>query len=241
MENKPQPLIDPQLKALQLQRAAQHFNAHNFLFQHMEEELSLRLQNIKRKFDHVLNISFWPIHLAGNVEIPPRSPFEPLDEKPYDLIISCLSLHWVEHLPQYLKYLQEHLTAGGLFMGTFFAGDTLIELRNSYLKADIEIYGGAYPRILPLAHTDDGPKLAAYAGFHEPVIDTTQIIVEYSSLTQLLHDLRMMGEGNALIQRKKTSDSSQFYKTLENHYRKTYEKDQKIPATFEFLTLTGWK
>jgi len=241
MENKALPLIDIKLKAQQLKRASQNFEAHSFLFRHAEEELSFRLQNIKKKFESVLNISFWPISLEGIGQIPPHSPFEPLSQEKYDLIVSCLSLHWVDQLPQYLRHLREHLKENGLFIGSFFAGDTLIELRNSYLKADSETYGGAYPRVLPMARHEDGPQLMGYAGFHEPVIDFNQVNADYSSLKQLLTDLRMMGESNALHARKKTPELPNFYKNLEKHYRLDYELNQKLPTTFEFLTLTGWK
>lgn len=241
MENKALPLIDIKLKAQQLKRASQNFEAHSFLFRHIEEELSFRLKNIKKKFESILNISFWPIALEGIGEISPHSPFENLPDQKHDLIVSNLSLHWVEHLPQYLRLLREHLKDDGLFMGTFLAGDTLIELRNSYLKADSETYGGAYPRVLPMARHEDGPQLMSYAGFQEPVIDFNQVNVDYSSLKQLLTDLRMMGESNALYERKMTPELPNFYKNVEKHYRVDYEWNQKLPTTFEFLTLTGWK
>ncbi|MEB3701968.1 Methyltransferase domain-containing protein [Candidatus Bealeia paramacronuclearis] len=240
MENAP-PLIDLHIKELQLARARPHFEKHNFLFKHVEEELTARLSNIKKNFPRVLNLSFWPVTL-NRVEIETHSPLKPFTTtKPYDLIVSCLCLHWVEQLPQYLKAIRSWLSDEGLFMGTFFAGDTLIELRESFLKTELELYGGASPHVLPFVRLEDGPKLMAYAGFHEPVIDCDSIQVEYTSLQTLFRDLRFTGENNALFQRSKTFQSPTCFKKLENYYNSMYKNDKYSVATFEFLTLTGWK
>lgn len=47
----------------------------------------------------------------------------------HDVIVSCLSLHWVNDLPGALVQIREALKADGVFLGALFGGDTLFELR----------------------------------------------------------------------------------------------------------------
>lgn len=49
-----------------------------------------------------------------------------------DLVISCLSLHWVNDLPGCFSQIIKSLKNDGVFMAAVFGGDTLYELRYSY-------------------------------------------------------------------------------------------------------------
>lgn len=46
-----------------------------------------------------------------------------------DLVISCLSLHWVNDLPGCFKSINNCLKQDGVFMAAIFGGETLYELR----------------------------------------------------------------------------------------------------------------
>lgn len=52
-----------------------------------------------------------------------------LDKDSLDLVISCLSLHWVNDLPGCFSKIMESLKNDGVFMAAIFGGDTLYELR----------------------------------------------------------------------------------------------------------------
>lgn len=52
-----------------------------------------------------------------------------LDENSLDLVISCLSLHWVNDLPGCFNKIIASLKNDGVFMAAIFGGETLYELR----------------------------------------------------------------------------------------------------------------
>ncbi|PVH17551.1 uncharacterized protein CXQ87_000440 [Candidozyma duobushaemuli] len=67
---------------------------------------------------------------------------EVLQPESFDAVISNLSLHWINDLPQILKNINTVLNPDGMFMGTLFGGDTLYELRTSLQLAELERRGG---------------------------------------------------------------------------------------------------
>jgi SAM-dependent methyltransferase len=61
--------------------------------------------------------------VVGDEELLPLAP------RSVDLIVSNLSLHWVNDLPGCLIQIRHSLKDDGLFLASMFGGDTLIELR----------------------------------------------------------------------------------------------------------------
>lgn len=47
----------------------------------------------------------------------------------FDIVISCLSLHWVNDLPGCFRSINNSLKNDGVFLAAVFGGDTLYELR----------------------------------------------------------------------------------------------------------------
>jgi len=47
----------------------------------------------------------------------------------FDMVISCLSLHWVNDLPGCFRRINNSLKKDGVFLAAVFGGDTLYELR----------------------------------------------------------------------------------------------------------------
>src|SRR5262249_85560 len=80
------------------------------------------------------------------------------------------------------------------------------------------------------------------AGFALPVVDNDRIQVTYPNPLALLHDLRCMGETNALYNRAQAPLSRTIIKHVFDIYQKRYgTSDGRIFATFDVVTLTGWK
>lgn len=70
--------------------------------------------------------------LPDNIEIEKRLIDEEnflLDENSIDIVVSCLSLHWVNDLPGCFEKIIRVLKNDGVFMAAVFGGDTLYELR----------------------------------------------------------------------------------------------------------------
>src|SRR5690606_11557645 len=80
-------------------------------------------------------------------------------------------------------------------------GETLVELRQCLMEAELAESGGASPRVAPMVGLRDAAGLLQRAGFALPVADAETITLTYPDVFALMRDLRGMGEGNALQRR----------------------------------------
>ena len=69
----------------------------------------------------------------------------PFDENSVDLVMSSLSLHWVNRLPDTFHQVYRCLKSDGVFIGCLFGGETLYELRGALQLAEIEREGVRFP------------------------------------------------------------------------------------------------
>lgn len=92
--------------------------------------------------------------------------FLPFQENTFDLVVSSLSLHWVNDLPRALEQIHYVLKPDGVFVGAMFGGDTLYELRCSLQLAETEREGGFSPHISPFTAVNDLGHLLGRAGFN---------------------------------------------------------------------------
>lgn len=165
-------------------------------------------------------------------------PFAPAS---FDLVMSCLSLHWVNDLPGALAQIRRALKPDGLFLAVMLGGDTLTELRRSLGEAEIALEGGMSPRVAPFAEVADLGRLLQRAGFALPVADGDEIVVRYADPLRLLDDLRGMGASNPLAERRKIPLRRATLMAAMERYRALFAgTDGRCPATFQLVTLTGW-
>lgn len=167
-----------------------------------------------------------------------RLPFAP---ESLDLVVSTLALHWTNDLPGVLSQIRRALKPDGLFLGAILGGGTLNELRWALTQAEIEVTGGAGPRVSPFAGAYDGASLLQRAGFALPVTDTDIATVRYEHPMRLLADLRAMGETNVLVDRARRPLSRRVLaRACELYAERFSDPDGRVRATFEIVTLTGW-
>lgn len=250
-------------------RAAHHFEDADFLFMEGAERLYDRMMDIKRTFDIGLDLGCHGGEMAQVMagsdriqqlfqsDLSPemakraaavRSGTISADEEalPFglgtlDIVTSNLSLHWVNDLPGALSQIRMALKPDGLFLGSIFGADTLQELRTVLSESEINLEGGLSPRISPFADVRDLGALLQRAGFALPVVDSDVITVKYQNPIKLLHDLRAMGETNAVLERRKTPLRRETLMHALNSYVEQYaDEDGRIPATFHMLTMTAW-
>lgn len=165
----------------------------------------------------------------------------PLAEASLDLAASLLALHGVNDLPGALIQIRRALRPDGLFMGCLPAGQSLTELRQSLLAAEVELTGGASPRVSPFADLRDLGSLLQRAGFALPVVDSETVIVRYGTIFGLLDDLRAMGWGNSLSDRsRKPLRRAVLLRAAEIYAERFADADGRLRATFEIVWLSGW-
>ena len=108
-------------------------------------------------------------------------------------------------------------------------------------EAEIALTGGLSPRVAPMAEIRDLGGLLQRAGFALPVADSMPLNVTYRDLFALLHDLRSMGESNALAARLRTPTKKALFQEVSRIYQLNFTADtDRIRATFDVVTLTGW-
>ncbi len=208
-----------------------------FLHEWVADEVQERLQEVNRPFTDVAIVTGWPqvwARIFPDATIVPDEDKLALDLQSYDLVIHALSLHWASDLVGQLVQCKRALRPDGLFLGALFGGQTLQELRVALAHAEVAVTGGLSPRVAPMAEIRDLGGLLQRAGFALPVADSATVPVAYADPLRLMHDLRAMGESNALASRIKTFTRREVLIKAQELY------PEDGIATFEVVTLTGW-
>lgn len=253
--------FEPRLVRARKRRAARGFRESAFLFERAAIDLAERLEAIPRSFGRTLVLGggglfeeevtkrpdlaarIGPIIrgdvAGGAVELDPEAL--PFADASFDLIVSPLTLHWVNDLPGALIQLRRALKPDGLLLASLFGGDTLNELRLSLLEAESDLTGGASMRVAPFATLQDLAGLLQRAGFALPAADRDVLTVRYGEPIRLLADLRAMGETAPLAERPPRTLSNRILARAFALYAGRHaDTDGRVLATFEILTATGW-
>ncbi|HJN23979.1 MAG TPA: methyltransferase domain-containing protein [Rhodospirillales bacterium] len=247
-------------------RAAAGIKKHGYLFAEVGERLADRLDDVKRRFPLALDLGCHGGELSrlvterGGIEtlvqcdISPRmarragghclaadEEFLPFSPACLDLVLSSLSLHWVNNLPGALAQIRRALKPDGLFLATMLGGATCKELRTALAEAEIAEEGGLSPRVSPFADAVDLGALLQRAGFALPVVDQDTITVSYGDPWKLMADLRGMGESNAVIERRRGFTRRATLMAGARRYRELFgDAEGRVPATFQVIYLTAW-
>jgi SAM-dependent methyltransferase len=263
----PMRIFDRRLHALRRTRSARGYSQYSFLKEAAAEDISLRLSAINRRFERVLDLGAHggvlsrvlrsDVALADRIghvissDLSPAFAEPPLSvvadeevlpfaDESFDLVLSALSLHWVNDLPGALIQIRRVLRPDGLFIGVVLGGRTLAELRQSLLAAEEETRGGAANRVSPFMDVIDGAGLLQRTGFAMPVADNDARTVRYANPLRLLEDLRGMGETSALLSRGPPLTRTILMRAMEIYSERFSDPDRRIRATFEFVTMSGW-
>jgi SAM-dependent methyltransferase len=249
--------FDRRLRRLRRDRAAARFAEADYLHRLIADELIERLDFVKRDFRRALDLGCAGGYLtrrlrergldvtscdagcafarqAGGVQCDEdRLPFA---DGAFDLVVSAGALDTVNDLPGALLLIRRALRPDGLFLGAFAGAGSLPRLRRAMLAAD-EVEGGAAARIHPQIDVRAAGDLLTRAGFALPVVDAQPVDVRFSSLMDLVRDLRAMGATNLLAARSR--------RPLGRHALAAAIADfdgggDKTTERFEILHLLGW-
>jgi SAM-dependent methyltransferase len=165
----------------------------------------------------------------------------PFADGSLDLVVSALSLQFVNDLPGTLIQIRRALKPDGLLLAALIGGESLSELREAFAAAESEIEGGISPRVAPFADLRELGGLMQRAGFALPVVDSDRLIVRYQSAFALMHDLRRMGATNVLSERRRSSlKRATLTRMAEIYAARFADADGRLRATFEIVWLSGW-
>jgi SAM-dependent methyltransferase len=249
-------IFDRQLLRARLQRL-QNQDIPDFLQLRTAEDLTDRLLIIKRPFERSLDLSLLMTDYSAAVCASGRSkPLTanlisgnviadeeklPFREGSFDLIVSGLSLQWINDLPGALQQIRHLLAPDGFFIACLIGGLSLIELRTVFAQAEEEITGGVSPRVSPFVEIKDLGHLLQRAGFALPVTDVDSFSIRYNSLVDLMLDLKKMSAGNILSRRsRKPIRRDVILRASEIYAERFSDQDGRIRASFEIMWLAGW-
>lgn len=159
----------------------------------------------------------------------------------YQLIVSILDLQALDDVPGYLAQLARRLAPDGLVMAVALGGDSLRELRDAFLTADLEVNGGAYARVAPFIAVREAGGLLQRAGLALPVADIETLTVRYPDTLALMRELKALGAANPLSDRARRPATRRLVLAAEAAYRRNHaDIDGKLRATLDLLWLSGW-
>ena len=215
-----------------------------FLQEHAALEIEERLNEVKKRFTSVAVVTPFPQVWAArmpNARLVRDEDTLSLDPSAYDLVIHALCLHWANDPVGQIVQCRRALRPDGLFLGVMFGGQTLAELRASLAEAEAKVTGGLSPRVLPMGEIRDLGALLQRAGLALPVADSTVLTVSHRDSFALMHDLRAMGETNALaLRNRRPAPRTMFSEAARLHADHFATPDGRVRSSFEMIFLTGW-
>ncbi len=215
-----------------------------FLIEDMVEDVLDRLGFLRHVPARSLVIGDWSgalgTALPGQVtQAEPADGFveeAPCPAGPFDFIASLGTLDTVNDLPGALIHLRRALAPGGLMIASFTGAGSLPSLRTAMLAADEE---RPAPRLHPMVDVRAGGQLLQRAGFADPVVDSRHLAARYSSLTQLLTDLRAQGLSNVLQRRGPPLGKAALARAHAAFLAQA--AGDRVTEQFEILSLSGWQ
>jgi len=236
------------------QQRARALGPETFLIDRVADELGERLSAVLRPFERAADIGTPTDALrrmlavsgkvativgAGSVAIDEEAL--PFAEGSLDLVVSALSLQFINDLPGTLIQIRRALKPDGLLLAALIGGDSLHELRESFAEAESEIEGGVSPRVAPFADVRELGALLQRAGFALPVVDSDRLTVRYPTVFGLMRDLRRMGATNILSERRRGPlRRATLHRMTEIYAKRFADADGRLRATFEIVFLSGW-
>ncbi|MBZ8117890.1 methyltransferase domain-containing protein [Roseovarius sp. LXJ103] len=238
----PAPLTDRGALARHRDRAA----AKPALFLHEAgvEEVQDRLAMVNKSFTAPVIVTGWPDPWAQafpEAQIIADDETLALEPASYDLIIHALALHWANDPVGQLIQMRRALRPDGLMLTVLLGGTTLNELRSVLAQAETEVTGGLSPRVAPMGELRDMGGLLQRAGFALPVADSVALRASYADLPALMHDLRAMGETNAMTARPRHMTRRAIFTRAAKLYAAYFaDSEARLIATYDMIVLTGW-
>lgn len=255
-------LFDRKLLRKNQERYKDSFSTYNFLYREIAQIIADEITSLSVDFNNMIEISAKDNFLTNSIIESPKvkqnllsslnkSDFSdivfdeediPLKKESFDLVASNLNLQHINEVPKFLVQAQEILRKDGLFIMSFFGENNLLELKKAVFEAENKVFGGFSPRFIPVIDIKNAANLLQKAGFSDCVSILHTINVDYSKFTNILKDLKYMGQGNILKLRSRKFATSKFLdEILKNYSKIATNEDSTLNVKYEVVIAMGWK
>lgn len=153
-------------------------------------------------------------------------------EESFDLIISCATLAFSQDPLNVLHKHHDLLKPDGVFLTSFFGGNTLQEISAFLLNTELTLTQGASQRIMPMIRLESALALLQGAGFQSPLADHEELLFSFKTLQAFRDFLKTLGAQAPLYEHPLMS------KAL---YQAITQNIDLSKVTFDLITLIGWK
>ncbi|OYW14405.1 MAG: hypothetical protein B7X02_00120 [Rhodospirillales bacterium 12-54-5] len=267
MTNSPPILFDRVRLRKRRARTAAQFTTHDFLLREAAASLADSMAHFNYAFPTIVELGSHTGQLADmlrkrqgtehyiqcdlalemlqqskGMRIVADEEWLPFLDNSVDAVVSVGTLHWVNDLPGTLAQIYRMLKPDGLFLAILPGTETLRELRQVFAETDAARYDGISPRISPFLDIRDAGALLQRAGFALPVADSDLLTISYENLFALMHDLRGAAQQNMLQKPLQHFTPRRWFMDAANRYAEIFsDSENRISATVELITMTGWK
>lgn len=156
----------------------------------------------------------------------------PFADGSVDVIFSNLMLQWCN--PDWaFAEARRVLKPEGFFTFSTFGPDTLKELRASWAAVD------DYQHVHQFMDMHDVGDALVRAGLMEPVLDVEHVRLTYSSVLDLMRDLKTIGAHNVTAGRARGLTGKSRLQQMQSAYE-VFRTEGRLPATYEIVYGAAW-
>jgi NADH dehydrogenase [ubiquinone] 1 alpha subcomplex assembly factor 5 len=164
----------------------------------------------------------------------------PFRDASFDLIVSVLNLHYINDLPGTLIQINRALKKGGIFFANFIGEDSLKEMRQAFVSAELKHCNGVYLRVPPMIEAKTLSDLMKRAYFSNIIIDKEEIRFSYSDPKQIFTDIKNIGESSCFI-KKSGYIGAKLLRTYYQCYYKDFSSDNEVVCSYDLISLLAIK
>lgn len=152
-------------------------------------------------------------------------------EEKFDLVTSLNILHKVNNLDVLLKQIQNKLNINGLFFGSVYGAENIIQICNSFYESYQHFDGNFINHFLPIIDVKSAGLLMQSCGFQNIVINIEKYTEKYDDIYECLQKIREIGGSNVLNNRLKKPMNRAILEKANEIFANKYDK------TCEFVIL----
>ena len=152
----------------------------------------------------------------------------PLRDNSVDMIFSNLTLQWCLDLDALFSGFHRVLRPGGSVLYSSFGSATLKELRSAWAQVDRATH------VNPFFDHTTVQKAMHRAGLSQPVVESELLQVRYSSVLQLMHELKGLGAHNVMPGRPRGLTGRNKLQRMIRAYERMMPAGS-VAATFEVM------